>query len=247
MSLVDRVALITGSSRGIGYEIALEFGQAGAVVLGTATTDIGAEKITNMFAELGIKGRGYCLDVSSDESVKTVIKDINQNFGTPDILVNNAGITRDGLLMRMSIDEWNDVVNTNLTSVYRMTKACLRGMTKNRFGRIISIGSVIASMGNAGQCNYAATKAGLEGFSRSLAKEIGGRGITVNVVVPGFVETDMTRKIPEEQQERMLSQIPLQRLGQPKDISSLVLFLASDRAGYITGETIHVNGGLYSG
>ncbi|MBO3277106.1 3-oxoacyl-ACP reductase FabG [Pseudomonas schmalbachii] len=245
MSLQGKVALVTGASRGIGQAIALELGRMGAVVIGTATSASGAEKIAEYLKENGVEGAGLVLDVSSDESVASTLEHIQQHLGQPLIVVNNAGITRDNLLMRMKDDEWFDVVNTNLNSLYRLSKAVLRGMTKARWGRIINIGSVVGSMGNAGQTNYAAAKAGLEGFTRALAREVGSRAITVNAVAPGFIDTDMTRELPEAQREALLGQIPLGRLGQAEEIAKVVAFLASDGAAYVTGATVPVNGGMY--
>ncbi|WOG25764.1 3-oxoacyl-ACP reductase FabG [Endozoicomonas sp. 8E] len=246
-NLEGKVALVTGASRGIGKAIAFDLGQQGAVVVGTATSGPGAARITEMLQAEGIKGCGMVLNVSETESCTEVVKAVTSEFGAPQILVNNAGITRDNILMRMKDDEWDDVVNTNLSSIYRMSKAVLRGMTKARWGRIINISSVVGSMGNQGQANYAAAKAGIEGFSRSLAREIGSRQISVNTVAPGFIDTDMTRELSEEQRTFLQSQVPMARLGQPEEISGVVAFLASDAAGYITGETIHVNGGMYMG
>lgn len=240
-ALNGEIALVTGASRGIGASIATVLAAAGATVIGTATSQSGADGIT---AALGGNGRGIVLNVADDESVQSAIKDIQGNEGSPGILVNNAGITKDNLLMRMKQEEWDDVIATNLTGLYRVSKACLRGMMKARKGRIINIASVIAVMGNAGQANYAATKAGMIGFSKSLAREIGSRGITVNVVAPGFIDTDMTQVLPEEQRNAMLSQVPLGRLGKGDDIANSVLFLASEAGAYITGETLHVNGGM---
>ncbi|MBR9911560.1 MAG: 3-oxoacyl-ACP reductase FabG [Gammaproteobacteria bacterium] len=245
MSVKDKVALVTGASRGIGAAIADQLGESGATVVGTATSEAGAEKITARFAEKGIKGCGKVLNVNDADSVAALLKDIQAEFGAPAILVNNAGITKDNLLMRMSDEEWFDVINTNLSAVYRLSKACLRGMMKARWGRIINISSVVGSMGNAGQSNYAATKAGVGGFARALAKEVGSRGITVNTVAPGFIDTDMTKELSEEQKQLMLSQISLGRLGRPEEIAAVVEFLAGDAGGYITGDTIHVNGGMY--
>lgn len=245
MSIQDKIALVTGASRGIGAAIADKLGEDGAIVIGTATSESGAEKISARFAEKGIKGAGKVLNVTDADSVAALLKDIQSEFGVPAILVNNAGITKDNLLMRMSEDEWFDVINTNLSAIYRLSKACLRGMMKARWGRIINISSVVGSMGNAGQSNYAATKAGVAGFARSLAKEVGSRGITVNTVAPGFIDTDMTKVLTEEQKELMLSQIPLARLGQPEEIAAVVSFLAGETGGYITGDTVHVNGGMY--
>lgn len=240
-----KVALVTGASRGIGRAIALELGRNGATVVGSATTESGAEKITAYFKENGIEGFGIALDVGSDESVSAVLAQIQERVGAPLILVNNAGITRDNLMMRMKDDEWHDVINTNLNSLYRLSKGLLRGMTKARWGRIISIGSVVGAMGNAGQVNYAAAKAGLEGFSRALAREVGSRAVTVNSVTPGFIDTDMTRELPEAQRDSLTAQIPLGRLGQAEEIAHVVAFLASEGAGYVTGATIPVNGGMY--
>jgi len=240
-ALAGEVALVTGASRGIGASIAATLAAAGATVIGTATSQGGADTIT---AALGGNGRGIVLNVADDDSVGAAIKDIQSNEGSPGILVNNAGITKDNLLMRMKQGEWDDVIATNLTGLYRVSKACLRGMMKAKKGRIISIASVIAVMGNAGQANYAASKAGMIGFSKSLAREIGSRGITVNVVAPGFIDTDMTKVLPEEQRNAMLGQVPLGRLGESEDIANSVLFLASAAGAYITGETLHVNGGM---
>lgn len=240
-ALNGEIALVTGASRGIGASIARALVAAGATVIGTATSQGGAEGISQA---LGEQGRGIVLNVADEESVQAALKDIQANEGNPTILVNNAGITRDNLLMRMKQEEWDDVIATNLTGLYRMCKACLRGMMKARKGRIINIASVIAVMGNAGQSNYAATKSGMVGFSKSLAREIGSRGITVNVVAPGFIDTDMTKVLPQTQREAMLTQVPLGRLGEADDIANAVLFLASGGGAYITGETLHVNGGM---
>ncbi len=240
-ALSGEIALVTGASRGIGASIAATLAAAGATVVGTATSEGGADGITTA---LDGKGRGIVLNIADNESVQTAIKDIQGNEGSPSILVNNAGITKDNLLMRMKQEEWDDVIATNLTGMYRISKACLRGMMKAKRGRIINIASVIAVMGNAGQANYAASKAGMIGFSKSLAREIGSRGITVNVVAPGFIDTDMTKDLPEEQRAAMLSQVPLGRLGDGADIANSVLFLASGGGAYITGETLHVNGGM---
>lgn len=245
MSLQGKVALVTGASRGIGQAIALELGRNGAVVVGTATSESGAERISATFKENGIEGFGLMLDVCNAESVDSVLSQIQERVGAPLILVNNAGITRDNLIMRMKDDEWNDVVNTNLNSLFRLSKGVLRGMTKARWGRIISIGSVVGAMGNAGQVNYAAAKAGLEGFSRALAREVGSRAVTVNSVTPGFIDTDMTRELPQAQRDSLTAQIPLGRLGQAEEIAHVVAFLASEGAGYVTGATIPVNGGMY--
>jgi len=240
-ALDGEIALVTGASRGIGASIAAGLVAAGARVIGTATSQTGADGIS---AALGDKGRGIVLNVSDEDSVAAALKDVQGAEGNPSILVNNAGITRDNLLMRMKQDEWDDVMAANLTGVYRLSKGCLRGMMKARKGRIINIASVVAIMGNPGQANYAATKAGMIGFSKSLAKEIGSRGITVNVVAPGFIDTDMTKELPEENRAAMLGQVPLGRLGEGDDIANAVLFLASQGGAYITGETLHVNGGM---
>jgi 3-oxoacyl-[acyl-carrier protein] reductase len=245
MSLKDKVALVTGASRGIGAAIADMLGEQGAIVIGTATSEAGAEKISARFAEKGIQGAGKVLNVTEADSVAELLKAVQADFGAPTILVNNAGITKDNLLMRMSDEEWFDVINTNLSAIYRLSKACLRGMMKARWGRIINISSVVGSMGNAGQSNYAATKAGVAGFARALAKEVGSRNITVNTVAPGFIDTDMTKELSDDQKKMMLDGIALGRLGQPEEIAGVVSFLASDAAAYITGDTIHVNGGMY--
>ena len=245
MTAEQKVALVTGASRGIGAAIADSLGSEGIVVVGTATTEAGAEKISQRFAENNIVGRGMVLNVTDVDSINDVLTAIGEEFGAPTILVNNAGITKDNILMRMKEDEWTDVVDTNLTAVFRLAKAYVRPMTKARWGRIINISSVVGSMGNGGQSNYSATKAGVEGFSRALAKELGSRSITVNAVAPGFIATDMTKDLPEANKEAMLSQIPLARLGNPDEIAAVVSFLVSEAAGYITGETIHVNGGMY--
>jgi len=240
-----KIALVTGASRGIGKAIALELGKRGALVIGTATSEAGAVAISTYLEETGIQGRGLVLDVANKASVDEAFAEINGKEGAPVILVNNAGVTRDNLLLRMSADEWDQIINTNLSSLYRTCKACLRGMMKARYGRIINIASVVGVMGNAGQTNYAAAKAGIIGFSKSLAREVGSRGITVNTVAPGFIETDMTRAMTEEQRSALTSQIPLNKLGNPEDISYAVAFLASQHAGYITGETLNINGGMY--
>lgn len=244
-NLEGKVALVTGASRGIGAAVAEQLGAAGAVVVGTATSQAGADRITERLASQGVAGEGMVLNVTDAESVASVLADMKARHGLPAILVNNAGITKDNLLMRMSDDEWFDVINTNLSAVYRLSKAVLRGMMKARWGRIINISSVVGAMGNPGQSNYAASKAGVAGFARSLAAEVGSRGITVNTVAPGFIDTDMTRALPEEQRNQLLDKIPLGRLGQPEEIASVVAFLASDAGGYVSGETIHVNGGMY--
>ena len=245
MSIKDKVALVTGASRGIGAAISDLLGEQGAIVVGTATSQSGAEKISQRLAEKGIKGTGMLLNVTDVDSVTDLMKAVQAEYGAPQILINNAGITKDNLLMRMSEAEWFDVINTNLSAVYRLSKTCLRGMMKARWGRIINISSVVGEMGNAGQTNYAATKAGVAGFARALAKEVGSRGITVNTVAPGFIDTDMTKELNDEQKKIMLDQIALGRLGQPEEIASVVAFLASDGGAYISGDTIHVNGGMY--
>lgn len=245
MTMQDKVAIVTGASRGIGAAIAQQLGAAGATVIGTATTEKGAEAISQRFAEQGVKGRGMVLNVMEPGAIDSFVKAVQEDFGAPQILINNAGITRDNLLMRMSDEEWDDVINTNLNSVFRLSKACLRGMMKARWGRIVTISSVVGSMGNAGQSNYAATKAGVAGFTRALAREVGSRGITANTVAPGFIDTDMTKELPEAQRDALMAQIPMGRLGDANEIASVVAFLAGESAGYITGETIHVNGGMY--
>ena len=246
MLLSDEIALVTGASRGIGQAIALHLGGAGARVIGTATTQNGADAIQATFAENNIDGLGLALDVTQADSIDATMQAIKNKYGaTPTILVNNAGITRDNLLMRMKDDEWSAVLDTNLGSVFRLSKACLRGMMKIKRGRIITIGSVVGATGNPGQANYAAAKAGLVGFTKSLAREVGSRGITVNTVAPGFIDTDMTRALGDEQRDALIKQVPVGRLGQVEDIAAAVSFLASPAAGYITGETLHVNGGMF--
>lgn len=239
---MQRTCLVTGASRGIGAAIAAKLVSDGHVVIGTATTEAGAARIAEV---LGSSGAGYVLDVRSPESVEALLDVVVERHGAPLILINNAGITQDNILMRMKDAEWSQVIDTNLGSIYRISKAVLRGMTKARWGRIVNVSSVVGSMGNAGQTNYAASKAGMEGFSRSLAREIGSRGITVNCVSPGFIDTDMTRELPDAQRMKLLDQIPLGRLGDASEVAAVVAFLASESAGYITGETIHVNGGLH--
>ena len=241
----NKIALVTGASRGIGAAIADLLASQGAVVVGTATSEKGAAAISARFADKGLKGEGMVLNVTDADSVAALLASVGEKYGAPSILVNNAGITKDNLLMRMSDDEWFDVINTNLSAIYRLSKGCLRGMMKARWGRIINISSVVGSMGNAGQSNYAATKAGVAGFARALAKEVGSRNITVNTVAPGFIDTDMTKELPDAQKELLLANVPAGRLGQPEEIAAVVAFLASDAAGYVTGETIHVNGGMY--
>jgi len=246
MSQLDgKIALVTGASRGIGKAIATQLAQQGATVIGTATSENGAQAISDYLSEFG--GKGFALNVTEKESVDTTIKAINEAHGGIDILVNNAGITRDNLLMRMKDDEWQDIINTNLTSIFTLSKAVLRGMMKKRFGRIVNIGSVVGSAGNAGQANYAAAKAGVIGFSKSMAREVASRGITINVVAPGFIDTDMTKALTDDQKEAIFKDIPANRLGEPDEIAATVAFLVSDGAAYITGETIHVNGGMYMG
>lgn len=244
-SLQQDVAIVTGASRGIGRAIAHELACRGATVVGTATSEAGAQSISEWLRSAGFKGRGAVLDVANPAVVDAFLKDVEGQEGAATILVNNAGITRDNLLLRMKAEEWDEIVNTNLGSVFRLSKGVLRGMMKARRGRIISIASVVGVMGNAGQTNYAAAKAGIVGFSKSLAREVGSRNITVNVVAPGFVATDMTAQLPAEQQQQLVQQVALARLGTPEDIAHAVAFLASPSAAYITGETLHVNGGMY--
>jgi 3-oxoacyl-[acyl-carrier protein] reductase len=244
--LDGKIVLVTGATRGIGKAIALTLGAAGATVIGTATTESGADNVSKVFAENKISGKGMKLDVTDNDQVSNLVKSVNENFGSVDILVNNAGITRDNILLRMKEDEWEDIINTNLSSIYKMSKSVLRGMIKKRSGRIISITSVVGTMGNAGQSNYAAAKAGIIGFTKSLAREVGVRGITVNAVAPGFIETDMTNSLPDEQKEALAGQIPMGRLGTANEVAEAVLFLAGESGSYITGQTIHVNGGMYT-
>lgn len=245
MSMENEVALVSGASRGIGQAIALNLGNKGATVIGTATSERGAENISNYLKENGIKGQGMVLNVTDQSSIDTLLSAMKDNYAMPSILVNNAGITRDNLMMRMKDEEWDDIIQTNLTSIFKLSKACLRAMMKAKKGRIISIASVVGLTGNPGQTNYAAAKAGIFGFTKSLAREIGSRGITVNAVAPGFIDTDMTKSLPDEAKDALLKQIPLNRLGQVDEIASAVGFLASADAAYITGETINVNGGMY--
>ena len=242
---MQRVCLVTGASRGIGAAIADALGVAGGTVVGTATTEAGAAAISARFAAKGIIGAGMALDVGSATAVDELVARVTEQFGAPLVLVNNAGITQDNIVLRMKDEEWARVIDTNLNSIFRLSKAVLRGMTKARWGRIVNISSVVGSMGNAGQANYAASKAGMEGFARALAREIGSRAITVNCVAPGFIDTDMTRELPEAQRQKLLEQIPAGRLGEAGEIAAVVAFLVSDAAAYITGETIHVNGGMY--
>ncbi len=240
-SLEGKVALVTGASRGIGKAIAIQLKELGATVIGTATSEHGAERISEYLGE----GNGLVLNVTQDESIAALFEKIKENHGSVDVLVNNAGITRDNLIMRMKDEEWNDIIDTNLTSIFKISKTVLRPMMKKRTGRIINIGSVVGTMGNAGQVNYATAKAGLIGFTKSLAREVASRGITVNTVAPGFIDTDMTQTLTDEQKEGISSQVPANRLGKPEEIANAVAFLASDGAAYITGETLHVNGGMY--
>ena len=244
--LDGKLVLVTGASRGIGKAIALTLGGAGATVIGTATTETGADNISKVFADKKISGKGIKLNVTDNEQIASLVKTVNEDFGSIDILINNAGITRDNILLRMKEDEWEDIIDTNLTSIYKMSKSVLRGMIKNRSGRIISITSVVGAMGNAGQSNYAAAKAGMIGFTKSLAREVGVRGITVNAIAPGFIETDMTDNLPNDQKEALASQIPMGRLGTADEVANAVLFLAGDGGSYITGQTLHVNGGMYT-
>ena len=244
--LKEKLVLVTGASRGIGKAIALTLGAAGATVIGTATSDEGAANISKIFTENNILGKGMKVNVTDNEQISVLLKNITEDYGSVDILINNAGITRDNILIRMKEDEWNDIINTNLTSVYKMSKSVLRGMIKKRSGRIISITSVVGAMGNAGQSNYAAAKAGIMGFTKSLAREVGSRGITVNAIAPGFIETDMTDNLPEEQKLALAAQIPMGRLGTTDEIAQAVLFLACDSGSYITAQTLHINGGMYT-
>lgn len=243
--LQAKVALVTGASRGIGEAIAIALGKAGATVIGTATTVEGANNISENFKRSGIAGKGFALNVTKLEEIESLAEEIKKDFDSPGILVNNAAITKDNLLLRMKPDEWDNVIDTNLSAVFKITKLFMRDMIKKRWGRVISISSVVGSIGNQGQANYAAAKAGLIGFSKSAALEVASRDITVNVVAPGFIDTDMTKAIPQAQRDFLLGKIPMQRLGLPEDVAFTVLFLASPQASYITGETIHVNGGMY--
>ena len=243
--LQNQIAFVTGASRGIGHAIALELGSRGATVIGTATTEDGAQIISNYLKEAGVNGRGATLNVNNAAHMESVLKAVHEEFGDISILVNNAGITRDNLLLRMKDEEWDEVLETDLKSVFRLSRGVLRAMMRSRYGRIINISSVVGAAGNIGQSNYAAAKAGLFGFSKSLAREVGSRNITVNCIAPGFIATDMTRSLTEKQQEYLMQQIPLGKLGQPKDVASAVAFIASPAAGYITGATLHVNGGMF--
>ena len=244
--LTDKLVLVTGASRGIGQAIALTLGGAGATVVGTATTNNGANSISKQFKDSNITGQGMILNVTDDKSIVELMSNISNQYGAIDILINNAGITRDNILMRMKQEQWDEIIDTNLTSVFKMSKAVLRGMLKKKAGRIISITSVVGAMGNSGQANYAAAKAGIMGFTKSLAREVGSRGITVNAVAPGFIQTDMTDALPKEQKEVLASQIPMGRLGSVDEIGQTVLFLAGDGGSYITAQTLHVNGGMYT-
>jgi len=243
--LENKIALVTGASRGIGKAIALKLGQNGAIVVGAATTENGANAITQYLEKAGIKGTGIVLNVNNAEQIEQAFQKIREQFGEVEILVNNAGITRDNLLVRMKDEEWDDILTTNLKSVFRLSRSVLRAMMKARYGRIINISSVVGSMGNMGQANYAAAKAGIAGFTKSFAREVGSRNITVNCVAPGFIDTDMTRSLPNEHQQSLIQHVPLGRLGRPEEVAVAVAFLASSSASYITGSTIHVNGGMY--
>lgn len=247
MTEATKVALVTGASRGIGRAIAEALGQRGYLVAGTATSDSGAERITEYLKAAGVTGQGFKMNVTDSNSISESLKEIKAALGDPLVVVNNAGITQDNLFLRMKESEWDAVIDTNLSSGFRVAKACIKSMTRARWGRIINVSSVIGSMGNAGQVNYGASKAGIEGFTRSLAREVASRNITVNAVAPGFIQTDMTDELPEEQKEKILAQVPLGRLGQPEEIARVIAFLASDDAAYVTGETLHVNGGMYMG
>ena len=244
--LDGKIVLVTGATRGIGKAIALTMGKAGATVIGTATSEAGANNVSQMLDDEKISGKGILLDVTDNDQISKLDETIKKDFGSVDILVNNAGITRDNILLRMKEDEWEDIINTNLSSIYKMSKSVLRGMIKKRSGRIISITSVVGAMGNAGQSNYAAAKAGIIGFTKSLAREVGVRGVTVNAIAPGFIETDMTDSLPQDQKEALASQIPMGRLGTVDEVAQTVLFLAGDGGSYITGQTLHVNGGMYT-
>jgi len=244
--LDGKIVLVTGATRGIGKAIALMLGNAGATVIGTATSEAGASNVSQMLDDEKISGKGIVLDVTDNDQISKLDETIKKDFGSVDILVNNAGITRDNILIRMKEDEWEDIINTNLSSIYKMSKSVLRGMIKKRSGRIISITSVVGAMGNAGQTNYAAAKAGIIGFTKSLAREVGVRGVTVNAIAPGFIETDMTDSLPQDQKEALASQIPMGRLGTVDEVAQTVLFLAGDGGSYITGQTLHVNGGMYT-
>ena len=244
--LDGKIVLVTGATRGIGKAISLTLGKAGATVIGTATSEAGANNVSQMLDDEKISGKGIVLDVTDNDQISKLDETIKKDFGSVDILINNAGITRDNILLRMKEDEWENIINTNLSSIYKMSKSVLRGMIKKRSGRIISITSVVGTMGNAGQSNYAAAKAGIIGFTKSLAREVGVRGITVNAIAPGFIETDMTDSLPQDQKEALASQIPIGRLGTADEVAQAVLFLAGDSGSYITGQTLHVNGGMYT-
>ena len=244
--LDGKIVLVTGASRGIGQAIAFTLGGAGATVIGTATSENGTDKISKTFSDNNILGKGMKLNVTDNDQITDLLKAVSEEFGSIDILINNAGITRDNILVRMKEEEWDEIINTNLTSIYKMSKAVLRGMIKKKAGRIISITSVVGAMGNAGQTNYAAAKAGIMGFTKSLAREVGVRGITVNAVAPGFIQTDMTDALPEDQKDELAAQIPMGRLGTANEVAQAVLFLASDSGAYITAQTLHVNGGMYT-
>ena len=244
--LDGKIVLVTGATRGIGKAIALTLGNSGATVIGTATSEAGAQNISKMLVDNKISGKGFVLDVTNNDQISSLVDSIKNDFGSVDILVNNAGITRDNILLRMKEDEWEEIINTNLSSIYKMSKSVLRGMIKKRSGRIISITSVVGAMGNAGQSNYGASKAGIIGFTKSLAREVGVRGITVNAVAPGFIETDMTDSLPDDQKEVLAAQIPMGRLGNVNEVAQAVLFLAGESGSYITAQTIHVNGGMYT-
>ncbi|OGO95635.1 MAG: 3-oxoacyl-[acyl-carrier-protein] reductase [Coxiella sp. RIFCSPHIGHO2_12_FULL_44_14] len=241
----DKTVLVTGASRGIGCAIATQLGKQGAIVIGTATTSDGAQKIIDLFRQEGIQGTAYVMDVCDQQRVGEILSTLQQTFSPPLILINNAGITADNIVLRMKAEQWNRVIQTNLSAVFHLTKACLKPMVKARWGRIINMTSVVGVIGNMGQGNYAAAKAGLIGFSKSIAQELAGYGITINCVAPGFIETDMTQSLSEKQQETIFAKIPMRRMGRPQEIASAVAFLASDQAAYITGETLHVNGGMY--
>ncbi len=243
--LTNKIALVTGASRGIGKGIALALAKAGATVIGTATSLAGAEEISNYLKEIHAQGVGMCLDIKDFASIPVLVTEITEKFGAPNILINNAAITRDNLFIRMKDEEWNDVINVNLSAAYQLNKACIKSMMKARWGRIVTIGSIVGTAGNPGQANYCAAKAGVVGMTKSIALELASRGITANVVAPGFIDTDMTKSLSEDQRSALLKQIPMGTIGNPEDIAHAVHFLVSDQAGYITGQTLHVNGGMY--
>jgi len=243
--LTNKIALVTGASRGIGKSIALALANAGAIVIGTATSESGANEISHYLQEMNAKGMGMCLNVNDAASIYTLVAEISEKYGAPQILINNAAITRDNLFIRMKDEEWNDVINVNLSAAYHVNKACIKSMMKARWGRIVTIGSIVGSVGNPGQANYCAAKAGVIGMTKSIALELASRGITANIVAPGFIDTDMTKSLSDEQRQALLKQIPMGAIGQTTDIAHAVLFLASEQAGYITGQTLHVNGGMY--